>query len=129
MSHDHVDDHHQHLNPALAGARFCPRCGSPAEVDYPRSIACPTCGYQAYFNPKPVACAIPRDDRGNVILLRRGYRLVVLELAVALVAVTPAMIALGIDAPGWDQRAFIAVGVAWQALLLAEVRRSQPPTA
>ncbi len=73
MSHDHVDDHHRHLNPALAGARFCPRCGSAAEVDYPRSIACPTCGYQAYFNPKPVACAIPRDDRGKVILLRRGF--------------------------------------------------------
>ena len=73
MSHDHVDDHHRHLNPALAGARFCPRCGSAAEVDYPRSIACPSCGYQAYFNPKPVACAIPRDDRGNVILLRRGF--------------------------------------------------------
>ena len=73
MSHDHVGDHHQHLNPALAGARFCPRCASPADVDYPRSIACPSCGYQAYFNPKPVACAIPRDEHGRMILLRRGF--------------------------------------------------------
>ena len=72
MTHDHVHDHDS-LNPALAGARFCPRCASPADVDYPRSIACPSCGYQAYFNPKPVACAIPRDERGRVILLRRGF--------------------------------------------------------
>jgi ADP-ribose pyrophosphatase YjhB (NUDIX family) len=69
--HDHVD--HHRLNPALAEARFCPRCGAPANVDYPRSIACPTCGYQAYFNPKPVASAIPRDTHGRVILLRRAF--------------------------------------------------------
>jgi uncharacterized protein DUF998 len=57
---------------------------------------------------------------------RRGYRLAVLGLAVALVAITPALVVLGIDSPGWGQRAFMAVGVAWQALFLAEVRRSHP---
>ncbi|MEA2197536.1 MAG: hypothetical protein QOJ25_1587 [Solirubrobacteraceae bacterium] len=61
------------LNPALAEARFCPRCGQPADVDFPRSIACTHCGYSAYFNPKPVAAAIPIDDEGRVILLRRGF--------------------------------------------------------
>jgi ADP-ribose pyrophosphatase YjhB (NUDIX family) len=61
------------LNPALADARFCPRCGRPAEVKFPRQIACLHCGYSAYYNPKPVACAIPIDDDGNVILLRRGF--------------------------------------------------------
>jgi ADP-ribose pyrophosphatase YjhB (NUDIX family) len=61
------------LNPALAEARFCPRCGRPAEVTFPRRIVCPHCGYSAYFNPKPVAGAIPVDDDGNVILLRRGF--------------------------------------------------------
>jgi ADP-ribose pyrophosphatase YjhB (NUDIX family) len=61
------------LNPALAEARFCPRCGQAAEVDYPRRITCPHCGYAAYFNPKPVAAAIPVDDAGRVILLRRGF--------------------------------------------------------
>ena len=61
------------LNPALAEARFCPRCGQPAEVTYPRRIACPHCGYAAYYNPKPVACAIPLDREGRVILLRRGF--------------------------------------------------------
>ena len=61
------------LNPALEGARFCPRCGSAADVRFPRSISCPVCGYAAYFNPKPVACAIPTDDAGRVWLLRRGF--------------------------------------------------------
>ncbi len=61
------------LNPALAEARFCPRCGQPAEVNFPRRIACSHCGYSAYYNPKPVACAIPFDDEGKVILLRRGF--------------------------------------------------------
>lgn len=61
------------LNPALAEARFCPRCGQPAEVTFPRRIVCSHCGYAAYFNPKPVAAAIPVDGRGRVILLRRGF--------------------------------------------------------
>jgi ADP-ribose pyrophosphatase YjhB (NUDIX family) len=61
------------LNPALAEARFCPRCGRPAEVTFPRRIACPHCGYAAYYNPKPVAAAIPIDGEGRVILLRRGF--------------------------------------------------------
>ena len=61
------------LNPALAEARFCPRCGQPAEVEFPQRITCPHCGYAAYYNPKPVAGAIPVDDQGRVILLRRGF--------------------------------------------------------
>jgi ADP-ribose pyrophosphatase YjhB (NUDIX family) len=61
------------LNPALAEARFCPRCGQPAEVNFPRRIVCSHCGYAAYYNPKPVAGAIPFDGDGRVILLRRGF--------------------------------------------------------
>jgi ADP-ribose pyrophosphatase YjhB (NUDIX family) len=60
------------LNPALEDVRFCPRCGAEADVRFPRSIACPHCGYGAYFNPKPVACAIPRTDDGRVVLMRRA---------------------------------------------------------
>ena len=33
----------------------------------------PHCGFAAYYNPKPVACAIPVDERGDIILLRRGF--------------------------------------------------------
>jgi ADP-ribose pyrophosphatase YjhB (NUDIX family) len=61
------------LNPALAEARFCPRCGRAAEIEFPRRIGCTHCGYCAYYNPKPVAGAIPIDDQGRVILLRRGF--------------------------------------------------------
>jgi 8-oxo-dGTP diphosphatase len=61
------------LNPALEQARFCPRCGKAAEVDYPRSISCPHCGYGAYYNPKPVAAAIPVTPAGDIVLLRRGF--------------------------------------------------------
>lgn len=61
------------LNPALDEARFCPRCGAAATVDFPRSIACETCGYQAFFNPKPVAAAIPFDADGRIWLHRRGF--------------------------------------------------------
>jgi 8-oxo-dGTP diphosphatase len=61
------------LNPALEQARFCPRCGNPAEIDYPRSISCPHCGYGAYYNPKPVAAAIPVTASGEIVLLKRGF--------------------------------------------------------
>jgi ADP-ribose pyrophosphatase YjhB (NUDIX family) len=61
------------LNPALEDARFCPRCGNAAEVDYPRSISCRHCGYGAYYNPKPVAAAIPVTHDNKLVLLRRGF--------------------------------------------------------
>jgi ADP-ribose pyrophosphatase YjhB (NUDIX family) len=61
------------LNPALEDARYCPRCGRPADVTYPRSISCPHCGYGAYYNPKPVACAIPADPDGRIWLLKRAF--------------------------------------------------------
>ena len=61
------------LNPALEEAKYCPRCGQEATVDYPRSINCAHCGYGAYYNPKPVAAAIPVTPDGEIILLRRGF--------------------------------------------------------
>ena len=53
--------------------RFCPRCAAEAVVDFPRSLRCPACGYGAYYNPKPVACAIPFTADGRIWLLRRGF--------------------------------------------------------
>jgi ADP-ribose pyrophosphatase YjhB (NUDIX family) len=61
------------LNPALEDVRYCPRCGADAQVAYPRSIHCPSCGYGAYYNPKPVACAIPAVPDGTLWLMRRGF--------------------------------------------------------
>jgi ADP-ribose pyrophosphatase YjhB (NUDIX family) len=63
----------QPLNPALEQARFCPRCAHPATIAYPRSISCDNCGYGAYYNPKPVAAAIPVTPQNQVILLRRAF--------------------------------------------------------
>ncbi len=61
------------LNPALEDVHHCPRCGKPPEIEFPRSITCPHCGYGAYYNPKPVACAIAHDERDRVLLLRRAF--------------------------------------------------------
>ena len=61
------------LNPALEDIHHCPRCGRPPDIAYPRSIVCPHCGYAAFYNPKPVACALPRTPSGEVWLLRRGF--------------------------------------------------------
>ena len=60
------------LNPALEDAGFCPRCGATATVRFPRSLHCESCGYAAFFNPKPVGCALARDADGRVWLARRG---------------------------------------------------------
>jgi ADP-ribose pyrophosphatase YjhB (NUDIX family) len=62
------------LNPALGATRFCPRCGAPdPEIALPRSLHCMACDFHQFFNPKPVACAIPRDSGGRLWLLRRGF--------------------------------------------------------
>jgi mutator protein MutT len=66
--------HEPSLNPALDGARYCPHCGADdLHVDFPRSLHCAACGHRAFYNPKPVASTILRDDDGRVWLLRRGF--------------------------------------------------------
>jgi ADP-ribose pyrophosphatase YjhB (NUDIX family) len=61
------------LNPALEDLHHCPRCGKPPTIDYPRSISCPHCGYAAFYNPKPVACAITHDQDDRILLIRRAF--------------------------------------------------------
>ena len=65
--------HPESLNPALEGLRFCPRCGATPRIDFPRSLHCDHCDYAAFYNPKPVAGAIPREPDGRLWLLRRGF--------------------------------------------------------
>jgi len=36
-------------------------------------LTCGHCGYGAFYNPKPVASAIPRDENGRIWLLRRAF--------------------------------------------------------
>jgi ADP-ribose pyrophosphatase YjhB (NUDIX family) len=60
------------LNPALEDLRFCPRCGAEPRIDFPRSLTCASCGYGAFYNPKPIALAIPADADGRIVLMRRA---------------------------------------------------------
>ena len=62
------------LNPSLEDVRYCPRCGKHADVKFPRSLTCPHCGYSAFYNPKPVACAITTNTNNELLLLRRGFQ-------------------------------------------------------
>jgi ADP-ribose pyrophosphatase YjhB (NUDIX family) len=65
---------HRSLNPALDRTRFCPHCGAPEpSIEYPRSLHCQACDHRAFFNPSPVAGAIPRTPDGRIWLLRRGF--------------------------------------------------------
>jgi 8-oxo-dGTP diphosphatase len=62
------------LNPHWEGLQFCPLCGADGlRVDFPRALHCPACGYRAFANPSPVACVVPVDEEGRVLLLRRGF--------------------------------------------------------
>jgi len=54
-------------------------------------------------------------------LARPGYRRSVAVLTLVLLLIVPFMSALGLDEPGWGQRAFIAIGCAWQTLHLREL--------
>ena len=52
--------------------RFCPRCGAPVRPGSGRAD-CPVCGFAAYANPVPAACAICVDAEGRVLLARRAH--------------------------------------------------------
>jgi ADP-ribose pyrophosphatase YjhB (NUDIX family) len=57
--------------------RFCSRCGSrlnfgPIEGEERDRLACPSCGFIFYVNPRLVVTTLPITDRGEVMLIRRG---------------------------------------------------------
>lgn len=57
----------------LHGWRLCPRCGAELDLGLaPARAACPVCGFVAYANPKPTACAIVLDGDGRILLARRA---------------------------------------------------------
>jgi ADP-ribose pyrophosphatase YjhB (NUDIX family) len=55
----------------LDGWRYCARCGSEAERDGGR-VRCHACGFVHYATSKATACALCVDERGRVLLARRG---------------------------------------------------------
>jgi 8-oxo-dGTP diphosphatase len=57
--------------------RYCSRCG--AELTFGAvdgedrdRLACAACGFVAYVNPRMVVTTLPINERGEVVLLRRG---------------------------------------------------------
>jgi ADP-ribose pyrophosphatase YjhB (NUDIX family) len=60
-----------------AGLNFCSRCGGPLRFGFidgedRERLACESCGYIAYVNPRLVVSTIPVTDDGRIVLLRRG---------------------------------------------------------
>jgi ADP-ribose pyrophosphatase YjhB (NUDIX family)/SAM-dependent methyltransferase len=58
-----------------AGPRHCSACGSLLEerkIEGRKRALCVRCGAIAYENPLPVAAAVVRNERGEVLLVRRG---------------------------------------------------------
>jgi ADP-ribose pyrophosphatase YjhB (NUDIX family) len=61
-----------------ASLKHCTNCGGPLHLgplpgeERPR-LSCANCGHSAYVNPRLVATAIPVTDRGEVVLIRRGF--------------------------------------------------------
>src|SRR3954469_20428628 len=56
----------------LADWHHCPRCGAPVASADGRA-ECAACGYVAYANPAPAACALCVDDAGRILLTRRAW--------------------------------------------------------
>ena len=62
----------------LAGTmNYCSRCGGPLALELLPSedrerLACSSCGYVAYVNPRLVVTTIPVTATGEIVLLRRG---------------------------------------------------------
>lgn len=57
--------------------RFCSRCGTelefgPIEGEERDRLACRSCGFVFYVNPRLVVTTLPVTDRGEVVLIRRG---------------------------------------------------------
>jgi ADP-ribose pyrophosphatase YjhB (NUDIX family) len=57
--------------------RFCSRCGvrlafGPVAGEERDRLACPSCGFVSYVNPRLVVTTLPITSRGEVILIRRG---------------------------------------------------------
>ena len=60
-----------------ANLRFCSRCGArlsygPLPTETRDRLACDSCGFVAYVNPRLVVSTLPVTDDGHVYLLRRG---------------------------------------------------------
>jgi ADP-ribose pyrophosphatase YjhB (NUDIX family) len=56
---------------------YCSNCGTRLAAGIPPTehrerMACPTCGFIAYVNPRLVVATLPVTEQGDLVLLRRG---------------------------------------------------------
>lgn len=57
--------------------RYCPLCGSglsSREEEGRERLFCPACQWVHYENPLPSAAALVRNDKGEILLVRRGVK-------------------------------------------------------
>ncbi len=55
--------------------KHCPNCGgelSPKRIEGKERLACLSCGWVNYENPLPCAAAFVRNEKGEVLLVKRG---------------------------------------------------------
>lgn len=60
-----------------ASLNYCSRCGSPLTLgplpaEARERLACSSCGFVAYVNPRLVVSTLPITDDGRLVLIRRG---------------------------------------------------------
>jgi len=56
----------------LEGWLWCPRCRGPLEAGH-GCTECESCGFVAWANSAPTACAVCEDDDGRLLLVRRAH--------------------------------------------------------
>lgn len=55
--------------------KYCPKCGSKlklSRIEEEKRLACPACQWVNYENPLPSSAALVRNDKGEVLLVKRG---------------------------------------------------------
>jgi len=57
----------------LDGWLWCPRCRGPLALVVQGRVACEACGFVAWANPAPTACALCEDGEGRLLLTRRAH--------------------------------------------------------
>jgi 8-oxo-dGTP diphosphatase len=57
---------------SLVGWTYCPRCRAGLTREDAKRVECRGCGFVAYGNSEPTACALCVDDDGRVLLARRA---------------------------------------------------------
>jgi NAD+ diphosphatase len=51
---------------------YCPKCASTLEKTSQNLLTCSKCGFHYYINPKPTNALIAENERGQIMLVRRG---------------------------------------------------------